>query len=136
MKLEFLDDISGNGKYPWAEPDKLIRLYSFDQVEAKQLIELIETRVINRREHVDLSSLDFIQPLNCSLIFGISSADEGIDDSPDRNFNCMLSIDAYKRMVGYMSAFVDNENTLAGYNWLYDPPTNKIDLLFSPGGTW
>jgi hypothetical protein len=35
MKLEDLDDITDGGKYPEADPDKLIRLYSFEQEEVK-----------------------------------------------------------------------------------------------------
>ena len=44
-------------------------------------------------------------------------------------------LDVYKRQ-GYMSAFIDQKSELNGYNWLYDPPLEKVDLLFSPGGTW
>jgi hypothetical protein len=136
MKLEFLDDITDNGKYPWADPNKLIRLYDFDQSETKRLIDIIQTRIIANKESVELSKIDFIQPLNCNLRFDLASIDDGIDPSPDNNFVCLFTLKGYQNMIGYMSAFVGEKNDLAGYNWLYDPPINKIDLLFSPGGTW
>jgi hypothetical protein len=136
MKLEFLNDITDNGKYPWADPDKLIRLYDFDQLEAKLLIDVIQTRIIKDQESVELSTLDFIQPVNCNLRFELALNDVGIDDASDNKFVGMFSSEGYESMLNYMSAFVGEENNLAGYNWLYDPPIDKIDLLFSPGGTW
>jgi len=30
MKIEFLDDIDGGGRYPGAYPKQLLRLYDFD----------------------------------------------------------------------------------------------------------
>ena len=136
MKLEFLDDISDNGKYPWADPDKLIRLYDFGHSEANRLIEIIQTRIIGNRTPVDLSKIDFIQPLNCNLRFELSPINHGIDPDPDHNFTAYFTVEGYQTMICYMSAFIGEEHDLAGYNWLYDPSINKIDLLFSPGGTW
>lgn len=136
MKLEYLDDISGGGKYPYADPDKLIRLYDFDQSEAQKLIDNIQLEVINRNSSLDLSTIKFIEPLNCNLKFTVSIIDLGINASPNNDFICKLTVQSYYAMIGIMEAFVDKENDLGGYNWLYDPSENKIDLLFSPGGTW
>jgi len=41
MKLEYLDNITDNGRYSRADPDKLIRLYDFAKKETQQLINLI-----------------------------------------------------------------------------------------------
>lgn len=137
MKLEYLDDITDNGKYPWADPDKLIRLYDSDQKETQQLINLIRSTLINNKEPLDFSNVSFIKPINCNLIFEISQNDYGIDPPSLKNdFVCRLTIDTYRQMLGYMDAFSNEESSLDGYNWLYDPSENKIDLLFSPGGTW
>jgi hypothetical protein len=136
MKLEFLDDITDNGKYPYADPDKLIRIYSFDQSEAEKLINVIQFWILNKGESIDISALPFVESINCSLLFEVSPKDFGIDFVSDFRFVCRLSHDGYKRMIGYMNAFCDQKSEMSGYNWLYDPPFKKVDLLFSPGGTW
>lgn len=137
MKLEYLDDISDNGKYPWADPDKLIRLYDFEQTEATQLSDIIRSHLIDDQKPLDLSTIDFITPMNCKLTLEVSEEDHGIDMPEIKNdFVCKLTTKTYIEMLGYMAAFTKNENDLSGYNWLYDPKMNKIDLLFSPGGSW
>ena len=60
MKLEFLDDITDNGKYPYADPDKLIRIFSFDQIEAEELINVIEYWILNKGESINISNLSFV----------------------------------------------------------------------------
>ena len=37
-------------------------------------------------------------------------------------------------MIGYIKVFADKG--VNGFNWLYDPPDKKIDLLFSQSGKW
>ncbi len=56
MKLEYLDDITDNGKYHYADPDKLIRLYDFDQNEAACLKRLIEAKLLSDGVEVDFRS--------------------------------------------------------------------------------
>lgn len=136
MKLEYLEDITDWGRYPAVDPDKLIRLFSFDHAEAEKLINIIRLWIIHKSESVDVSTLPFVQPINCSLLFEISSTDLGIDPSSENRFVCRLSMEGYRRMIGYMSSFSDQKNEMNGFNWLYDPPIEKVDLLFSPGGTW
>lgn len=137
MKLEYLDNISDNGKYPWADPDKLIRLYDFTPMEAGQLITAIEETIISGKGPLDLHSLPFVQPVNCSLQLKIAESDYGIDLPPEGyDFLCRLTRQTYENMVGYMTPFADSENYSGGYNWLYDPGPDKVDFLFSPGGTW
>ncbi len=136
MKLEFLDDITDNEKYPYADPDNLIRLYSFDQIEASRLRDAIQSQLINKNESLELSTLDFIQQENCTLRFEISIQQNGIEPSIDSNFVCRLPIGNYKEMIAIIESFTNDENEISGYNWLYDPTEGKSDRLFSPGGTW
>jgi hypothetical protein len=136
MKLDFIHDITDKGKYPDADPDKLIRIYSFDQEEVEKLINIIHSRVVNMKESIDLGTLPFIRPINCSLKFEVAATDIGINPSLENSFVCQLSTEAYTQMIGYMRTFCGEENKMNGYNWLYDPSEGKIDLLFSPGGTW
>jgi hypothetical protein len=137
MKLEYLNDLTDNGKYPSAYPHQLIRLYDFTKTEAKQLIDMIHSNVIIDQVPFELSTVDFIKSINCSLKFQIDDKDYGIETpSSGNNFICRLTVQSFKEMIGYMEVFADETNSLGGYNWLYDPSENKIDLLFSPGGSW
>jgi len=136
MKLEYLDDITDNGKYPYADPTKLIRLYDFDQNEAACLKRLIESKLLSDRVEVDISNEDFVETQNCTLKFQLASEDYGIDlPSDNRSFVCKLRMETYQTMTAIISGFTA-PNDGNGYNWLYDPKADKIDLLFSPGGTW
>ena len=136
MKLEYLDDITDGGKYPYADPDKLIRLYDFNKSEAKELMGVIQSQILNQNRELKLTNLEFIQPINCSLTFEIAPSKIGILPSNDNQYVCKLTIEGYKEMAEYISTFTDESKELSGYNWLYDPSGNCIDLLFSVDGSW
>jgi hypothetical protein len=133
MKIEFLDDISDGGRFPHADPNQLVRLYDFDNVQAQLLRQTIQIEIIESKKVIDLATLDFIQAINCSLILQISDTDKGITTTNDNNFVCNLTIEKYKEMVFLIEPFCENETN--GYQWLYDLDT-PIDFLFSPGGSW
>ncbi len=136
MKLEYLDDITDGGKYPNADPDTLLRVFSFDQQEVQELINHIQDRVIDKKESLEISTLHFVKPLNCKLKLEISTEDVGIDLSSERRFVCRLSLNSYINMLSNIRAFCDMNNGMSGYIWLYDPAVEKIDLLFSVDGSW
>ncbi|MDN3657474.1 hypothetical protein QWZ08_17610 [Ferruginibacter paludis] len=133
MKIEFLDDISNGGQFPHADPDQLVRLYDFDNLQAQELRHMIQNIIIERKKDLDLTTLEFIQPINCNLTLQISDADKGIATSDNKKFVCNLTIEKYKEMVFLMEPFCDKETN--GYQWLYDLDT-PIEFLFSPGGSW
>ena len=116
MKLEFLEDISDGGKYPNADPAELIRLYDFDNIQATMLNDIIQKRIINQNQIVDLTTIDFIQPLNCSLTLQISNEDFGILLIDKNEFICRLTTDSYKKMTMLIDPFC--ENGRKGYQWL------------------
>jgi hypothetical protein len=122
MKLEYLEDLTDNGKYPWADPQQLIRLYDFDNLEAQSLI--------------DFSTIPFVNLMNCQLRLEPSVTDIGITKIDNREFVCKLRIEAYKLMIDYIQALINEDGSVSGYNWLYDPGPHDIDLLISKGGTW
>lgn len=131
MKLEYLNDISDGGKYKNVVSENLITLYDFNQKETTELTDLIYRKVIVDKQGLDLSTLDFIQPVNCQLILQLSSTDKGIlkTDKPNM-FTCELTEQSYTSAIGFMKA-VDS-----GYNWLCDTSIDDIDFLYSAGGTW
>jgi len=133
MKNEFLDDISDGGRFPHADPNQLVRLYDFDSSQANRLRQVIQKEIIESNKEIDLTKLDFIQSVNCSLTLKISDTDKGITTSDNKYFICNLTVEKYGEMVFLMESFCDKETN--GYQWLYDLDT-PIDFLFSPGGSW
>jgi hypothetical protein len=133
MKLEFLDDISGDGKFRQVVSDRLIRLYDFDFSEANQLRHKINTEILQGNRALDLSTIDFIENVNCTLVFTISKEDEGLTSKDKIHFHCVLTIASYRRMIQLMEPFCTPG--AAGHQWLYEQEY-EMDLLFSPGGRW
>ena len=132
MKLEYLDDISEEGKYKDVVSENLIRLYDFGQKETTQLVNLIYQRLILDKQSLDLTTVDFIQPINCHVTLRLSSSDEGVIKTVIADvFICKLTEQTYIRAIEYLKAATDN-----GYNWLCDTSTDEIDFLYSAGGTW
>lgn len=122
MKLEFLDTINEYG-------DHIVKLYDFDKEEAAKFRQAILETVINANKPLDLNSLDFIQPVNCKLIFHISDTDEGVFSIDNQTFFCDLTIEGYTEMLRLIEPYC-NKNTRS-FQMLYDLDT-EIDLLFSP----
>jgi len=133
MKIEFLDDISDGGRFPDADPNQLVRLYDFDNLQADALRQTIQKVIIESNKKIDLTTLDFIETVNCNLTLQISDTDKGITTVDNKNFICNLTIKKYEQMVFLIEPFCDKETN--GYQWLYDLNT-PIDFLFSPGGSW
>ena len=133
MKIEFLDDISDGGRFPHADPNQLVRLYDFDSLEASRLRQTIQKALIESNKEIDLTTLNFIQPINCNLTLQISNKNEGITTPDKKYFICNLTINKYAEMLLLIDPFCDKE--INGYQWLYNLDT-PIDFLFSPGGTW
>ncbi len=126
MELDFIDNVNEFG-------ESVVRLYNFDKSEAIQLRDLIIQTIILKKQRLDLSSLEFIEPRNCNLIFGLFKTDEGILSSDNQTFYCALTLEGYMNMLKLIEPFC-HKNT-KGHQYLYDID-NPIDFLFSPAGTW
>ncbi|MFK5981766.1 MAG: hypothetical protein QM499_02540 [Flavobacteriaceae bacterium] len=126
MKLDFIDNINEFG-------ENVVRLYDFDKEDAIKLRDLIINTIVERKQRLDLSKIDFIESRNCNLILGLFKTDEGILSSDNETFYCALTIDNYLTMLKLMEPFCLNNTK--GYQYLYDID-NPTDFLFSPAGTW
>lgn len=134
MKLEFLEDLTDGGIYPDADPQNLVRIFDFDGGAAAALVATIRQVVLVQRQALDISALDFVEAVNCTLCFRIGDKDLGIiRDGASTRFHCDLTMAGYEWMLSLMEPFVAGGN---GYSWLADTAYNDVDLLFSPGGTW
>ncbi|MCE3279607.1 MAG: hypothetical protein K0S44_1798 [Bacteroidetes bacterium] len=124
MKLEYLEDVNEYG-------DDVIRLYDFDKIQAEKLSSAIKNTVIDNEQSLDLSTLDFIENINCKLILHIAEDDEGILTHDQKVFFCDLTVDGYRNMIRLMEPFTKKDTR--SFQMLYDLDT-EIDFLFSPYG--
>ena len=128
MKLEHLQHV--------VEGEDLIRLYDFNQVDAKRLHDAIMTNLIEQEQVVHLAALDFIESVNCTLTLTIASQDQGIRQVGHGAFECAMSLDGYRQMNALIQPFIDEPRT--GYQWLYDLESDvtPFEFLLSPSGRW
>lgn len=124
MKLEFLEDVNEYG-------DDVMRLYDFDKVQAEKFRSAIIETVIENEKPLDLSSLDYIESINCKLILHLAEEDEGILTHDQKVFFCDLTLDGYKNMIRLIEPYCKKETR--SFQMLYDLDT-EIDFLFSPFG--
>lgn len=124
MKLDYIDNINEYG-------DDVVRLFDFDRLQSVKFRQLVQEFLVANKQELDLATVDFIEPRNCSLVFRISKEDEGITTEDKINFVCDLTPKGYKQMLLLLDPFCKRETT--GYQWLYDVDS-PTDLLFSPGG--
>ncbi len=126
MKLDYIPNLNEYG-------ESVVRLYNFDRDEAIKLNILIDETILNRKQRLDLSQVDFIEARNCNLILGLFKTDEGILSKDNETFYCALTIEGYNEMLKILKPFCEKDTK--GYQYLYDID-NPIDFLFSPAGTW
>ena len=126
MELDFIEDINEFG-------ENVVRLYNFDKCQGIKFRELIKDTIVNRKQKLDLSQVDFIEKRNCNLILGLFKTDEGILSNDNKTFYCALTLEGYNNMLKLLDPFCEKETK--GYQYLYDID-NPTDFLFSPAGTW
>lgn len=124
MKLEFLYKINEFDEHA-------VRLSDFNSLEAKAFRAALIDSIIDNKKELEVHTLNFIFPVNCSLTLRLCEEDLGIEEVIGKHLYCDLTLDAYKKMVKLLEPFCKKESK--GYQWLYDVDT-PIDLLFSAGG--
>ena len=125
MEIDYIENFNGLD-------ENLVRLYNFDQKEANKFRELLEETVINKKQKLNLAEVDFIEPINCNLIFGLFKSDEGILTKDNETFFCILTLESFKNMVKLIEPFCVKESRTHQYLYDVDTPT---DLLFCPSAT-
>lgn len=125
MELDFIDNINEFG-------ESVVRLYNFDKYEAIKFRDLIKDTIVERKQKLVLSQVDFIEIRNCNLILGLFKTDEGILSVDDKTFYCALTLEGYNNMLNLIEPFCNKDTK--GYQYLYDID-NPTDFLFAPAGT-
>lgn len=125
MELDYIDNVN-------EFDENVIRLYNFDKSQSIKFRDLIIDIIINKKQKLDLSQVDFIERRNCNLILGLFKTDEGIISDDNKTFYCALTLDGYENMLKLIEPFCKKETK--AYQFLYDID-NPNDFLFSPAGT-
>ena len=125
MELDYIENINGLG-------ENVVRLYNFNKAEAIQFRAVLQDTVIDKKQKLDLSEVDFITPRNCNLIFGLFKSDEGIITKDNETFFCILTLSGFKNMLNLLEPFCKKESR--SFQYLYDID-NPTDLLFSPSAS-
>ena len=126
MEIDYLDDINGHDQ-------NIVRLYNFNKAEAILFRDLLKETIIKNKQKLDVSKVDFIEPRNCNLIFGLFKSDEGVLTKDNENFFCILTLEGLNKMIELIEPFCKKESK--GYQYLYDID-NPIDLMFCPSATY
>ena len=126
MELDYIENINEFG-------ENVVRLYNFDKSQAIKFRDLIKDIIVNRKQKLDLSQVDFIEKRNCNLILGLFKTNEGIFSKDNKTFYCALTLESYNTMLKLLESFCEKETK--GHQYLYDID-NPTDFLFSPAGTW
>ncbi len=136
MKLEYMHDLTANGKFINVVSENLIRLWDFNQAESKLFHELIQNFAKNDLvDQLELHNEEFIIPINCHLTLIKDKDNVGISRISNNEFHCKVTTEEYRNMAEYIKPFILADTS--GYQWLLEQVTDdNIDLLFSPGGTW
>lgn len=122
MQLDYLDNYNGLN-------ENIVRLFDFDKAEAIKFRNLLQETVINKKQKLDLSLIDFVNTENYNLIFGLFKTDEGILTKDNQTFFCILTLNGFIKMISLLDPFCKKESK--GYQYLYDIDT-PTDLLFAP----
>lgn len=126
MELDYIENVNGLG-------ENVVRLYNFDKAEAIKFKAVIKDTIIDKKQRLDLSKIDFIEPRNCNLIMGLFRSDEGILSEDNQTFYCVLTLDGFINLLKLIEPFCQKESR--GFQYLYDID-NPTDLLFSPSASW
>lgn len=125
MKLDYIENYN-------ELDENLVRLYNFNMAEAIKFRDLLIEVVILKKQKLDLSQVDFIEPRNCNLVLGLFKTDEGILTKDNYNFFCILTMESFEKMIELIMPFCKKESRAHQYLYDIDNPT---DLLFSPSAS-
>ncbi|HKQ85923.1 MAG TPA: hypothetical protein VJS43_04040 [Candidatus Acidoferrales bacterium] len=124
MKIEYLAD--GAPECP------LIRLYDFDQVQARKLRGLIASMVAGERQSVALQDEKWAEPLaGCHLALCVGSRNNGVRQASGLRFEWVLNLDGWSNVERLLKPF--SESDTDGIQWLND---SAIAVLISRNGHW
>lgn len=125
MKLEYLS--VGARECP------LIRLYEFDQSEARLLRQLVKSLVTGDHQDVALQNEMWVEPVaGCCLNLRLGTRNQGVREVQPLRFEWVLSPDDWNNVEGLLEPF--SESDTSGFQWLTNH--GRVALLISRDGHW
>src|ERR1039458_6838228 len=125
MNLEYLAD--GLRNCP------LIRLYEFNQAEARSLRNLVRSLATGERNSVALHDAMWVESVGeCRLTFRRGNRNQGVREVDSLDFECVLTSEGWSNVEGLLDPFCDS--LTAGFQWLTGE--GSVSLLFSQNGQW
>ncbi|HEX8880840.1 MAG TPA: hypothetical protein VF749_12455 [Candidatus Acidoferrum sp.] len=125
MKLEYLSD--GSPECP------LIRFYDFEQSEARQLLQLVQSIVTGECQDIALHNETWVEPVaGCRLNLRLGTRNRGVRQAQPLRFECVLNPDGWSNLEGLLEPF--SESDMSDFQWLTHD--GKINLLISRNGQW
>jgi hypothetical protein len=111
----------------------LIRLYEFDQSEARLLRQLAKSLAAGEREVLALHDEEWIESVGgCSLNLRRRDRDQGVRATPFNIFECVLSAEGWRNVEALLEPLC--ESGPSRFQWL--TRQGRIALLISPSGQW
>ena len=112
MELDYIENVNGLD-------ENIVRLYNFNKAEAILFRDLLIDTIINKRQKLNLSQVDFITPRNCNLILGLFKSDEGILTQDNETFFCILTLEGFQNMIKLidMTNAIINKNAITIYKF-------------------
>ena len=125
MKFEYL---------PNGSPDcPLIRLFEFNQAEARSLSDLVRSLVTGECQSVALQSEVWAESVGgCRLNLRRDARNQGVHELDPMSFECVLSSGGWSNVHGLLDPFCDLHPT--GFQWL--TREGSVSLLISQNGQW
>jgi hypothetical protein len=125
MKLEYLAD--GFRDCP------LIRLYEFNQAEARSLRNLVRSLATGEADSVALQGEVWAESVGgCKLTLRRGTRNQGVREVDPLSFECVLSSGGWRKVEGLIDPFCDSHT--AGFQWL--TREGSVPLLVSQSGQW
>ena len=111
----------------------LIRLYDFNQAEARSLKNLVKSLVTGERDSVHLHDEAWVESVaGCRLSLRRGTRDQAVREIAHLNFEYTLTSSGWSNIEGLLDPF-RNSHT-AGFQWLTHE--GSVSILISQDGRW
>lgn len=122
MKIDYLQ--TGSNECP------LVRLYDFDDHDARRLRRTFEALADGSVENVRLEKVESVD--GTQITFSRSARDQGVFETDVHHFQVILTPDSWQVAADLTEPFCEGQS---GCQWLI-PQARGIQILLSKNGAW
>jgi hypothetical protein len=111
----------------------LIRLYGFNQAEARSLKNLVRSLATGERDSAQLRDETWIESVGgCRLSLRRGMRNQAVREIEPFNFEYVLTSSGWSNVEGLLDPFCNSQ--AAGFQWLTNE--GRVSLLISQDGHW